>query len=212
MESSIFGYPPKIMDTIPLATENAEMCFIQDMPICVPVASDNLTLHIPDALEWTLPVIEASLHDYNKDYGFPDKGIYIYISVRSMYGVGNRGGWHTDGYGTDDINYIWYDAHPTLFCIHTPFTIRNDNPDSMDIMASKVSTGNVTEFPCTTLLRLDAGVIHSVNPEWFGGMRNFIKVSISDKQYNLIGNTHNPLIDYKWVMRPRTKERNYPTV
>jgi hypothetical protein len=41
-------------------------------------------------------------------------------------------------------------------------------------------------------------------------MRRFVKVSLSSHRYNLIGNSHNHLLDYDWQMFPRDAARNDP--
>jgi hypothetical protein len=41
-------------------------------------------------------------------------------------------------------------------------------------------------------------------------MRAFLKVSISKDKYDLIGNSHNYLLDYDWQMKERKQERNIP--
>lgn len=41
-------------------------------------------------------------------------------------------------------------------------------------------------------------------------VRTFVKVSISRDKYDLIGNSHNHLLQYDWPMRPRALTRNPP--
>ena len=44
---------------------------------------------------------------------------YMYLTVKHMYqppgNSYNRHGYHTDGFMTDDVNYIWCDNDPTTF-------------------------------------------------------------------------------------------------
>ena len=40
--------------------------------------------------------------------------------------------------------------------------------------------------------------------------RTFIKISYSTDKYDLIGNSHNHEIDYRWEMRERGTMRNVP--
>jgi len=41
-------------------------------------------------------------------------------------------------------------------------------------------------------------------------MRTFVKISFSKDKYDLIGNSHNYEMDYKWDMKERKEERNIP--
>jgi hypothetical protein len=53
-------------------------------------------------------------------------------------------------------------------------------------------------------------VIHRVATVVEPGMRTFVKITVSDRRFNLIGNTHNYELDYDWEMHPRQVERNDP--
>ena len=54
---------------------------------------------------------------------------YVYLTAKTLWvsgdNIGNRPGWHSDGFGTDDVNYIWYDRAPTEF-ISDNFTLPDD--------------------------------------------------------------------------------------
>jgi hypothetical protein len=139
---------------------------------------------------------------------------YIYITAKNIYAtpdnVGNRAGYHSDGFSTDDINYIWTDKYPTVFCIQD-FDISDDCALSMHQMEDQADKDNEIIYPVNTLLKLDQGVIHRTPTIREGGMRTFVKISVSKEKYNLIGNSHNHLIDYNWEMYDRNKTRNHPT-
>lgn len=51
-------------------------------------------------------------------------------------------------------------------------------------------------------------VVHDVPKIKSPGFRTFIKVSISDKKFNLEGNSHNYSLDYNWKMYSRSETRN----
>lgn len=61
-----------------------------------------------------------------------------------------------------------------------------------------------------TLLRLDQFCIHRVALAYMPVVRTFLKVSFSPDRYDLIGNSHNFLINYNWSMRERGIARNIP--
>lgn len=44
-----------------------------------------------------------------------------------------------------------------------------------------------------------------------GGMRSFFKISVSTHRYDLLGNSHNYLLDYSWPMLDRQTLRNQPS-
>lgn len=140
---------------------------------------------------------------------------YIYVTARRGYATPgnplNRPGWHADGFGTEDINYVWTDAFPTLFAEQRFESISAEHGASMTQFEAQIAAGFVTTYPDRTLLRLDPFVIHAA-PEipTPGGERSFFKVSFSNDRYNLIGNSHNHLLDYDWPMYSREQLRNDP--
>lgn len=137
---------------------------------------------------------------------------YIYLTAKrkyqsSDYGF-NRPGWHSDGYGTNDINYIWSDSQPTIFN-DSVFELSNDHESSMKQMEEQALPENNFTYENKAILRLNPRVIHKVGPI-IEGVRTFVKVSFSTDRYDLEGNSHNYLLDYNWPMRPRNKIRNVP--
>lgn len=193
-----YGGPPQDLGEVELATNTAEFCFIQYMPILVP-------LHhwaVPKSLWWVLPILRKV------NVGLL-QGKYVYLTVRRMYGVNNREGWHTDGFGTDDINFIWYDSCPTEFDIGE-FKLSKDHHLSMQEMAEQHNPSNLVTYPESHLIQLTQSNVHRVCPEHYQGLRTFVKISISDSKYNLLGNSVNLLLQYTWDYMPRQQERNHP--
>jgi hypothetical protein len=109
---------------------------------------------------------------------------------------------------TDDINYIWYDKDPTVFN-NSEFNLTMDDLASIEDMRSQALPWKDVTYPVNTLLRLDQFNIHKVG-EVTTGMRNFLKISFSKDKYDLIGNSHNYLLNYEWDMKPRKEQRNIP--
>ena len=118
-------------------------------------------------------------------------------------------GWHCDGFMSDDINYIWCDSIPTEY-IEGSFNLTQDHVksiDEMNVIKSKIKLCDIN-----TLYRLDETVIHRCNENIpYAQMRCFVKVSFSKEKYNLIGNSHNYGLDYKWEMVQRGVARNHPS-
>lgn len=142
---------------------------------------------------------------------------FIYITARRGYATPgnplNRPGWHADGFGTRDINYIWSDRYPTRFAVGVFEDISDDHVRSAEQFEEQVGGQliDVIEGAPRTLYRLDPSMIHAT-PEIPapGGERSFFKVSISRDKYNLLGNSHNHRLDYEWKMWSREEIRNDP--
>lgn len=181
-----------------------ELMFVQYMPIAMPYGP----IRIPDNLRCFAPLVAAvTLH------GCPS-GAHIYLTAKRLFVgpncLGNRPGWHTDGFGTDDINYIWYDAVPTEFCVNQYFVLSDDHDLSLDQMAQQARSQNITTYPAGSLLKLDSSVVHRVAQPVTEGYRTFVKISVSRERYNLAGNARNYLFDYDWQMVGRQAGRNHP--
>jgi len=200
-----YGTKPEVIGTFEI--ECKEMMFCMYLPIKM---IDSLWIRIPEPMSPFQPLIEAMLEHEMKHI----ESKYIYITAKHIYAtpdnVGNRAGYHSDGFGTDDINYIWTNKYPTVFCVQD-FDISQDCAISMQQMKEQVKVENEIIYPENTLLKLDQGVIHRTPTITEGGMRTFVKISVSREKYNLVGNAHNHLFDYKWDMYERTEVRNHPT-
>lgn len=195
-----YGGAPKILGEVDLVP--SEFCYVQYMPIAL-AGGDRIA--IPQNLMWVAPLIEFI--DEEDDQ-------YIYLTAKHMFvsgtDCGNRPGWHSDGFGTDDLNYIWCDRSPTEFAIQ-PFKLSADCSSSMQEMEDQFVRGTEIVYPPKTLLLLDQGVIHRTPMYCEPGYRTFVKISISKHRYNLKGNAHNHLLNYDWEMVERNVERNHPT-
>ena len=104
---------------------------------------------------------------------------------------------------------MWCDKYPTIFN-KTDFDLPLDDLLSMEEMDKQAMPFNDVQYNDKQLLRLTQFNIHKVAPITKGGMRAFLKVSISKDKYDLIGNSHNYLLDYDWQMKERKQERNIP--
>ena len=141
---------------------------------------------------------------------------YVYVTLKKGIvgpgSPGNRPGWHSDGFGTPDLNFIWYDMNPTLFfCTPLPFAVSTDDQQSLrDFEQVAQNDTYHLRWAARTLLRLDQTVVHSVDFLPTPGERTFLKVSVSREQYALEGNSRNDLLTRDWVYRRRGEGRNCP--
>lgn len=197
-----------------------EMLFHMYMPISLP-GSDRI--YLPEHLDTFRPLIVKAWEDERERF----RDEYVYLTAKTLWVsghyIGNRPGWHSDGFGTDDLNYIWADRAPTDFMYDSTnkgFTFQGHDCDQFytmcDILEEDTWWPNentiwrIKNFEDKHLLKLDPSIIHRSPVEFEEGMRSFAKVSISKDQYNLEGNATNHLLDIDWKMKPRHKERNHP--
>lgn len=138
---------------------------------------------------------------------------HVYLCAKRLYQSPgcpfNRPGWHTDGFGSADINYAWCDCTPTIYNV-APMNLPDDDAESMVEMERQARPENNRTYPEGMLLRLDQYVVHRVGDILVPSIRTFCKVTFSVDRYDLIGNSRNYLLDYDWPMRPRAIGRNVP--
>jgi hypothetical protein len=168
-------------------------------------------LHIFD------PIIDACVEDYISQYGFEDHDkCYIYLTVKHKHQTKkdhiNRSGWHIDGFDPGssfkEINYLYSSIQPTIYN-SSVFNLSEDHEKSMIEMGQQALPENDYSFPDNSLVRVDDTIVHRVG-DIIEGNRCFVKVTFSDKRFNLAGNTYNHMLNYKWDMFPRNKTRNVP--
>lgn len=140
---------------------------------------------------------------------------YYYLTVKNLFvtkdNVANRPGWHTDGFGGDDVNYTWCDKFPTIFSRSKFTDIDPDHAVSMHQFDMQAKPNDDYELPEKMLTRLDPFVVHRTPKVVREGMRTFFKLSISKHPYNLKGNSKNPLLpDLNWKEYDRSGVRNDP--
>lgn len=192
--------------------DNSEMYFYQYLPIKL---RGSLEMKIPDQLLKFQDLIKTCNADFF-GYGHGIKDYYIYITAKCLYAPTgsnlNRPGWHSDGFLTNDINYIWSDSLPTEYITGSFNNISQNHKDSLkefDFLGCSIPSNFCKE---NSIYRLDDKVIHRSqinNGDPF--LRQFIKISFSKEKYNLKGNSHNYLIDYDWEMKDRESNRNHPS-
>jgi len=188
-----------------------EMMFVQYMPIKLA----NQTCPTYDKqFDCFNQIIGAAVGNFIDTFGSDvwDES-YVYLTAKHMYQVPNssfnRHGYHSDGFMTSDINYIWSDKFPTIFNT-TKFNLSLDDRISIGEMEEQAIKENEITYADKSLVRLNQFNIHKVGDNSVGGMRTFVKVSFSKDKYDLIGNAHNHLLDYNWEMKERSVERNIP--
>jgi hypothetical protein len=200
-----YGQLPVVIGNF--AIDVKESMFYLYMPIKMAGNMDKIVLE--KRLNIFKPLITAAIKDFKGDL----INSYIYLTVKHLLVLpnylGNRPGYHSDGFLTQDINYIWCDKNPTIFN-NSVFDITLDDYLSLAEMEAQALKENEVKYPINSLLRLDQYNIHKVSEVENPMMRTFVKISISKDQYNLEGNSHNYNMDYEWDMKQRQESRNIP--
>jgi hypothetical protein len=198
-----YGDLPKDLGLVDLSP--TEMMFWLYCPISTPREATEL----PPNLVQFRPIVDAVIAQGVDHYC----DSYVYITAKTLWVeggyIGNRPGWHSDGFGTDDVNYIWYDRAPTEF-FQDRFDLPDDCADAMARMEARAASAKIVTYPAKHLLRLTPSVIHRSPVGFAPGMRTFVKVSVSADQYNLEGNSINHGLAERWPLVPRAEVRNHP--
>lgn len=158
-------------------------------------------------------IIGRACCDFAGDFGLDEfVGSYVYLTAkhaRQRAGCGfNRPGWHSDGFMSNDVSYVWSDRQPTVFN-PGPFFLTLDDEISMLEMEDQADEGKNVTYPNGTLARMDQRVIHKVG-EFEPGDRVFAKLVFSKDVFNLKGNSVNYALDYSWNYVERGANRNVP--
>jgi hypothetical protein len=177
-------------------------------------------ISVPGSLEVVLPQNLAQFADIVlpvlDDIGPTGVEKYVYITAKTLFvtpdNSGNRPGWHSDGFMTDDINYVWSDSNPTVFWkAEQPVNITQHHTESMKEMTQLAdTTGQLCVYADKHLLKLDQRHIHKVAERTTSGMRTFVKISVSKHLYAHVGNSINHDLDFPAPTIQRSMERNCP--
>jgi hypothetical protein len=204
-----YGELPKALGRFDV--ECKEMMFYQYLPIKMPTEMHPI---YERRLKCFDNLVIAICHDFIDEFGLDAYlASYVYMTAKFMYQLQNcsfnRTGYHSDGFMTNDINYVWCDKNPTVFN-SAEFVLTMDDSISLAEMEQQAKPESEVTYPENTLLRLNQFNIHKVADIQEAGMRAFLKVSFSNDKYDLLGNAHNYLLDYGWEMKTRKPERNIP--
>lgn len=204
---------------IPFQPDWQEFMHYLYLPINMPEheipRGQSLTFRIPQRLRFLRDAVDQACIDYGMTLGGDLNDTYIYLTARRGIATPdnpiNRPGWHCDGFGTDDINYVWFDRFPTLVAFQTFERISKSHITSARQFENQAH--NIHELSPLTLFRFNPYVVHAApcsSIPHTGAMRSFLKISFSKHRYNLVGNSHNYLFDYDWKMFDRSDVRNDP--
>jgi len=188
-----------------------EFMFYQYLPVKLAGVTEVVMERRLDCFRLILGAICCDYVGFRGLNAFVDS--YVYLTAKHMVTAPgapmNRPGWHSDGFLTSDINYIWSDCFPTVFNCSS-FSLTLDDEISLDEMSAQAAPYADCCYGDGTLLRLDQFCVHRVADIPAPLVRTFLKVSFSLDRYDLIGNSHNFELNYDWPMRERKLTRNVP--
>jgi hypothetical protein len=202
----MYGKLPTVVNQIYCYPE--EYCYYLYLPIKFPGMS---IVKYEDRIKPYKELIDSCILDQYEYFGW-DQYVdsYVYLTIKRRYQTKNnfinRAGWHSDNFKDDSINYIWSSCQSTIFNC-SDFILSDDDTLSMIEMEQQANPKNNVTFPDNTLLRLDQYCIHKVG-DIIEGVRTFFKLTVSKERFNLVGNSHNYLLDYHWSMKDRKSCRN----
>lgn len=201
-----YGQVPKVLGNFPIRV--TESMYYLYMPIKM---ADNDDIRLPRRLELFVRLLSAIRQAHESDI-FKDK--YLYISAKHMLvnpGFwGGRGGYHCEGFMSNDINWMWYDHNPPTFNTSKFHDISPDPKLSLKQFEQQALYSNEIRYPEYSLLELNPFTVHKITPVTRYFQSTVVKFTVSPNKYNLIGNSHNYLFNYDWEMFPRNPDRSYP--
>lgn len=147
----MYGKLPKDLGVIELINCH-EMMFYQYYPLKFP---GNYLYALEPRLQGFTSLIEKVKEDLTLDEWIDN---YAYLTAKRVWvsgeNSGNRPGYHSDGFMTSDINYVWCDAAPTIFNT-SAFILTPDDKISLEEMKVQASALNEVVYPLRSLLKLD---------------------------------------------------------
>lgn len=208
--SAMYGAAPEDLGLIELSSP--ELMLWLYCPVKLP---GQWCINLPDNLAKFAQILQAVHEDIAGRRWWHS---HVYLTAKTLFvkpgDPGNRPGWHSDGFLTNDLNYIWSDSNPTVFWVpdeKVAFTADHGaSLGEMDRIA-EADPSNHRRYPDKHLLRLDQTVIHKVEQDITAGTRTFVKVSVSEHRYALLGNSINHRLAPDWTYKPRNEQRNCPT-
>lgn len=183
------------------------------------------TMRMPENLRVTgIQALVNRALDYATAQGRDVNQDYVYVSARKGWATPdnplNRPGWHCDGFGTNDANFVWWNGPGTRFAVGEFEGIDADHIRSLEQFEKQITYNGRNEYGDPGRIEIENGLAHGfyyidpfcvhstplINPP--GCMRQYIKISLSQEKYNLENNSHNYLFNYDWEMHSRNVVRN----
>jgi len=204
---SEYGERPVDLGCFPIDLQ--EVMYYLYLPVWIGSAGRD-DIRLPPNIECCRPLIKFAAAQGEYRYQ------YVYISARKGWATPdnplNRPGWHCDGFGTNDLNFVWWKGPGTRFAIQSFDRISSDHVLSLEQFERQIKPYQIdASYPERHLYMINPYVVHATPlVEAPGCWRQYVKVSLSNQRYNLENNSHNYLFDYDWPLSSREAIRNDP--
>ncbi len=213
-----YGKPPVLLGQFDFSLP--EVMYYLYLPVGMQDAAGfgDEPIRLPPNVECCRPMIMHAIRSTQRRFR------YVYLSARKGWATPdnplNRPGWHCDGFGTDDMNFVWWRGPGTRFATGDFGEISTDHKISMEQFQFQIGIAAAPFYstqqpkmkidtpPAAFLYALDPYVVHATPELTEGCMRQYVKVSLSDHRYDLYNNSHNYLFNYDWPMQDRETTRN----
>lgn len=169
-----YGAAPEHLGEFPL--DLSEVMYYLYLPVMMPCSPEP---RLPSNVFRFWKLIDACSQHAPRRYN------YVYLSARKGWATPdnplNRPGFHCDGFGTDDLNYVWWVGPGTRFAIQKFHDISDDHVESLRQFEDQIDLYRVvSDLPERNLYALTPDVVHAtplIRPP--GCMRQYVKVSLA---------------------------------
>lgn len=193
-----------------------EFCNIVYM--CIKQAGSS-EYQIPDNIKYLIEQLISDVYILSPNLYDDDWTKYCYITIKKIFiqpqSLGNREGWHIDGFKSDQENFIWSDCGvvPTEVSLGC-FELTNDHNKSLTEMLGQSCNNFNLQLESNRLYMLDQECVHrpTVNKTNTSVLRTFIKVTYSKELFNCIGNAWNYKLPHIKPTKHRFEHRNHSVV
>lgn len=211
--------PLKVLSTMPvgfpLKLDSRGLEFCSSVYMCIKQVGEA-HYSIPDNLS---PIVHQILGGiYSLDHNIEDWESYCYITIKKGYiqpnSLGNRDGWHIDGFLSDQRNFIWSDcdATPTEVC-EGEFHLTPSHDASLGEMLDQAGKPNhfIHQLKSGVLYELDQNMVHrpTKNLTREAVLRTFVKITFSRELFNCVGNAWNYKLPHIIPTVKRAETRNH---
>lgn len=186
---------------------------VLDMPIKFP---NSRGIYIPAELNQFREAIQKIM-DFEFSVNPQFNAFYAYLTVDQKYvesGSSHRNsGPHVDGLQgrnypvklSIDHSYLVSNLDPTWFFTNSFNLSRFDVTvdDFNKIFAQQADYSTLVRPGPYEIVMMDAFTVHESPVLSQGGLRTLLRLEFSEKVFDRLGNTHNPLFNYQWNMVPR---------
>ena len=193
-----------------------EFCNIVYM--CIKQAGHS-EYQIPDNLISLVEKVISDVYSLSPNLYDDDWTKYCYLTIKKMYiqpnSLGNREGWHIDGFKSDQENFIWSDcdATPTEVSLGN-FDLTDDHCVSLtEMMVQSYDNFNL-QLESNRLYMMDRECVHrpTVNNTNKVVLRTFIKITYSKELFNCLGNAWNYKLPHIKPSKERFDCRNHGVI